>query len=130
MREIRLTYAKCHPTCKTCETVEEDACLTCFDNAELVDGMCKCLKAHYLHYLPEPCEASQCVECKRCDPVCVDCKGPGIDDDVCVKCSGGQLIQIKGGIMTCVDGCDEGYYENGKYCYECLEICDNKVNVI
>ena len=32
--------------------------------------------------------------------------------------------------MSCVDQCDEGYYEDGKYCRDCLQICDNKADVI
>jgi len=32
--------------------------------------------------------------------------------------------------MTCVEKCDQGFYEDDKYCYNCLAICDNSVQVL
>eukprot|EP01017_Pseudomicrothorax_dubius_P025332 TRINITY_DN2723_c0_g2_i1.p1 TRINITY_DN2723_c0_g2~~TRINITY_DN2723_c0_g2_i1.p1 ORF type:complete len:450 (+),score=98.59 TRINITY_DN2723_c0_g2_i1:41-1390(+) len=97
---------KCHDTCKTCSGPSENECLTCPENAELIEDKkgkhCECKKGYYEEKkIPLVCKKIPChYSCKLCG---------GPEEDNCIECwQNGSLIDT--------DDADAKKTRTGKKC--------------
>lgn len=146
--------AKCHTSCKTCETDYDqngDECTSCHEGFYLDQKRCKpcptqnCYKCDGNNNKDHVC--LQCKpgytffenECKPCHTTCSECSGP--EDYQCTKCAQGYVFyspsedkkycyQCDPNCKICqtfdkCNECKEGYYEMNGKCYQCHSSCKN-----
>ncbi|KAL4464818.1 hypothetical protein ABPG74_011379 [Tetrahymena malaccensis] len=98
-------------------------------------GFCKCNSGYYTVSKNVPCNDPICTECKKCDPSCKDCSGPGPTS--CVTCAANLYKQTYAspdvpsthpnyGKTICQDKClNESYFidQVRKECMKCHPSC-------
>ena len=102
----------CHDSCQTCFGEEPDQCLTCPDNAVLMEHSCveECPPHTYYD------EATS--SCQLCHDSCLTCVGPSQDN--CIQCPDGEFLCH----FSCVQACPEGTFVlNGTECVSCPANC-------
>ncbi|XP_077615494.1 proprotein convertase subtilisin/kexin type 5 isoform X1 [Crocuta crocuta] len=108
----------CHRFCATCAGAGATGCINCTEGYFMEDGRCvqTCSISYYFDHSAENGYKS----CKKCDPSCLTCNGPGFKN--CTSCPSGYLLDLG----TCQMGaiCKDGEYidEHG-HCQNCEASC-------
>lgn len=74
IREFYISLMKCHFSCEKCFGSENNSCLSCFYNADLVNNVCRCKNGFYLRTQSNTDQYSASV-CSFCHSSCKTCKG-------------------------------------------------------
>ncbi|TRY60694.1 hypothetical protein DNTS_017087, partial [Danionella cerebrum] len=111
----------CHPACATCAAAGQERCVRCAEGFLMENWRCvsSCSPGFYTEQ-PRADDTEAQSSCKRCDPSCLVCVGPGKGN--CSECVDGHSLQE--GMCVLSHNCDEGEYqnENGE-CQACEESC-------
>ena len=101
----------CHESCLTCFGAEPDQCLSCHDNAKLLEHSCVEECPNHTYY--DETSAS----CKHCHDSCLSCAGPNRDN--CLQCPDGKLLNH----FSCTATCPEGTFALNTECVSCPANC-------
>lgn len=74
IRDFHISLMKCHFSCESCFGSENNNCISCFFNAELVKNVCQCKNGFYL-VIPRSSEQYSPSICSFCHSSCKTCKG-------------------------------------------------------
>lgn len=112
----------CNNTCKECSS--QSTCESCWDNAELNNGICTC-KLGY--------GGDSEGKCKQCSNYCTNCT---LDYETCTDCDYLYGLNINYTCDHCSDNCidcnsnsqgcflcEDGYFLSNNSCSKCLDIC-------
>ena len=116
------TCLPCDSSCKTCQRITKDDCISCFGSYVIQNGTClaNCNNGYY----------SYNGQCFKCDAMCSNCLGPS--GSLCLGCTDPNLYLEN---YYCVSTCSSNLYQRDdtKTCepcgsYGCLE-CNVKWNI-
>ena len=120
INNFQLSLFLCHATCLTCDDMNDDNCLTCYDNALLdaTTNKCQCLDSYYMNQYSSLCESFPCSQCLECSVGCSLCS----DANICDKCMDGYYLN------EYQDNCPHLRCSN---CIQCLTgclLCENEIS--
>ncbi|CAD8193166.1 unnamed protein product [Paramecium pentaurelia] len=96
---------KCSNNCKTCSN-QNDFCLSCNNNYNLINNQCICGLGYYL----------QNDTCQKCKYPCIECS----NDTTCIQCAQIDKLSMSDQ-QTCI--CQDGYYWSISQCLLCHLNC-------
>ncbi|CAD8114389.1 unnamed protein product [Paramecium sonneborni] len=116
---LQLECLPCHFTCKTCNGIYENNCLTCdLTLRQLVMFKCICPNRYYDIGL---------LQCSPCHYTCLTCFGPEVDN--CLTCSISNYREVKANKCLCLDTYMEKQTGDPQ-CYKCSYRCANCIGTI
>jgi hypothetical protein len=89
IRNLQIGVYKCHETCASCSGGAISDCISCYANAEKVNGICQCKRTFYAESF-YPCITDICMVCQSCYLGCDICSNSGAND--CSACISGYFL--------------------------------------
>ncbi|CAD8189326.1 unnamed protein product [Paramecium pentaurelia] len=112
--DTQLNCLECHFTCKTCNGIYDNNCLTCdLSHRQLVMFKCICPYGYY--------DVGQ-LQCSPCYYTCMTCFGP--EEDNCITCAASNYREVRANKCLCLNTYMEKLVGD-PLCYKCSYRCAN-----